>query len=119
MIDLKAQVQACLQGVCETLVYGYPRSFTGGEAVCWRESANSTHARADGREYLAELNYALEIFAPGAERAGELLAAADARLLDLGLRRESAAEQFERDPALCHVSARYRALADGQGNIYQ
>ena len=100
-------------------MYGYPRSFTGGEIISWRESGNFTHARADGREYLAELNYAVEIFAGSAERAAELLYGVDARLQNLGLRRQSAAEQFERDLSICHVSARYRALADAQGNIYQ
>ena len=36
-----------------------------------------------------------------------------------GFRREAAAEQFEGEIGLCHVTARYRALADGEGNIYQ
>ena len=119
MISLKEQVHAALAGACETLVYGYPRSFTGREAICWRESANFTHARADGREHLAELNYAVEIFAPGAERADALICDVDARLQGLGLRRESTLVQLERDLGTSHVSARYRALADAQGNIYQ
>lgn len=119
MISLKEQVHAALDGVCSQLVYGYPRSFTGSEMIFWRESANRTYARADAGEHLAELNYDLEIFAGSAERAGELLAAVDARLQGIGLRRESAAEQFERDLGISHVSARYRALADARGNVYQ
>jgi len=119
MINLKQQLQAALQGACARVVYGYPRSFTGRPMLFWRESENRRHAQADGGEYLAELNYTLEIFASGAEEAGALLEEADARLQGLGLRREAVAEQFEQDPGISHISARYRALADARGNIYQ
>ena len=119
MIDLKQQVHAALDGLCPALVYGYPRSYAGGSVVFWRESANSRYAQADGGEYLAELNYSLEIFAPEPEQAAALLSDADARLQGIGLRREASAEHFEQDLAVSHVSARYRALADGRGNIYQ
>ena len=119
MIDLKQQVYAALNGVCENVICGYPRCYTGGRLVFWRESANSRYAQADGAEYLAELNYTLDIFAPSAEEAALLLAEADARMQGAGFRREAAAEQFEQDLNISHVSARYRALADVQGNIYQ
>lgn len=119
MISLKKQLHAALQGICPQVVYGYPRSFTGKTMVFWRESENRRHAQADGGEYLAELNYTLEIFAPGAEAAAALLETADARLQGMGLRREAAAEQFEQDLGISHISARYRALADARGNIYQ
>lgn len=119
MINLKRQVKAALEGVCATVVYGDPRGFAQTELIAWRESANHRHAQADGQEYLAELNYTLEIYASGAEAGAALLAAVDERLCALGLRREAAVEQFERDLRASHISARYRALADGQGNIYQ
>lgn len=119
MISLKKQLHAAIHGLCPQTAYGYPRSFTGSTVIFWRESENRRHAQADGGEYLAELNYTLEIFAPGAEDASALLEAADARLQAMGLRREAAAEQFEPDPGVSHISARYRALADARGNIYQ
>lgn len=119
MITLKERVRDALSGVCGEVVYGYPRDFTGDALISWRESANRRHAQADGQEHLAELNYTLEIFAAGPEAAGGLLSEADARMLSIGLRREAAAEQFEQDLGVSHVSARYRALADAQGNIYQ
>lgn len=119
MISLKKAVHAALSGVCSQVVYGYPRSFTGKEMIFWRESENRRHAQADGSEYLAEVNYTLEIFASGAEEAGALLQEADARMQGMGLRREAAAEQFEPDLGISHISARYRALADARGNIYQ
>ena len=119
MISLKDRVQTALAGMDAAVIYGYPRDFTGRETICWRESENRRYAQADGREYLAELRYALEIFACGSERAADLLTAADARMLAAGFQRENALEQFERDLGIAHVSARYRALADDRGNIYQ
>ena len=119
MISLKQKVKSALEGACPEVIYGYPRGFTGGELLSWRESANRCHAQADGREHLAELNYTLEIFSGSSEGASALLAAADGRMLDAGFRREAAQEQLERDPGVSHITARYRALADGDGNIYQ
>ena len=119
MISLKEKVCGALSGVCAEVVFGYPRDFTGNEMISWRESANRRHAQVDGREYLAELNYTLEIFAAGPAAAYDLLSRADERMLAAGLRREACAEQFEQDTALSHISARYRALADAQGRIYQ
>lgn len=119
MISLKTQVRDALGGMDAEVIYGYPRGFAGKKLVSWRESANRRHAQADGREYLAELNYTLEIFACGTEEASALMEGADGRMLAIGLRRESCAEQFEQDLGVCHITARYRALADANGNIYQ
>lgn len=119
MISLKKRVRDALQGVCPEVVFGYAHSFTGKELVSWRESANRRHAQADGSEYLAELNYTLEIFACSAEEASVLLEKADGRMMDIGLRREGCAEQFEQDLGVCHITARYRVLADAEGNTYQ
>jgi len=119
MISLKEKVQAVLADVCGRVIYGYPRGFAGAEMICWRESENRRHAQADAKEYLAEVNYTLDIFASGSEAAGDLLASADARMQAAGFRREAAVEQFEQDLTISHVCARYRALADDKGNIYQ
>lgn len=119
MISLKEKVRDALAGCCDALVYGYPRDFTGGKLIAWRESDSRRHAQADGREYLAELNYTLEIFAPGPEEAEALLEAADERMRAAGLRREAAARQFEADAGTSHISARYRALADASGGVWQ
>ena len=119
MISLKERVRDALAGVCGEVVFGHPRSFTGRELIAWRESENRCFARADAGEHLAELNYMLEIFARGAEAAAQLLEAADARMCAAGFRREAAAEQFEQDLGVSHISVRYRALADAEGNLYQ
>lgn len=119
MISLKQKVKSVLEGVCPEVIYGYPRGFTGGKLVSWRESASRCHAKADGREHLAELNYTLEIFSASPEDAFGLLDAVDGRMLDAGFCREAAQEQLEKDLRVSHITARYRALADNEGNIYQ
>jgi len=119
MITIKEEVRSALSELELPLVYGYPRCFVRLPLVAWRESLNQRHAQADGREHLAELNYTLEIFAPDSESADAILAAADERLRSLGLRREHAAEQYETDAAVSHITARYRCLADGAGRIFQ
>ena len=118
MITLKQKVQTALSSV-GAAVYGYPRNIASLPLLSWRESENRRHAQADGREHLAELNYTLEIFASDCEAANGLLERVDAALCGMGFRRESSAEQFEADPSVAHITARYRALADAQGNIYQ
>ena len=119
MITLKKEVQTVLSGICAHVVYGYPACFAYLPLVSWRESQNRRHAQADGREHLAEIEYTIDLFAPDSESAGEMFAAADERLSMLGLRRENSAEQFETDPSIAHITARYRCLADGQGGVYQ
>lgn len=117
MITLKNKVHAALDGLCGDVIYGTPADFSARERVVWRESLNRRHAQADGREYLAELNYTLDFFARSAEAAATLFAAADERMTGAGFRRESAAEIYDGEGA--RISARYRSLCDEKGNMCQ
>ena len=119
MITLKENIASALAGVCGAVVFGYPKDFATLPLLSWRESGSRRHAQADGEEYLAELEYTIDCFAPTPEEVSALLASADKRLQGMGLRREAAAEVFDPDSAVCHAVARYRALADAQRNIYQ
>lgn len=119
MITLKDKVFSAIGGLCGDVVYGTPGDFITPERIVWRESRNRRHAQADGREYLAELNYTLDIFARTPEDAAGLFARADQSMAQAGFRRENAEELFEKDSGVCHISARYRALADAEGNVYQ
>ena len=119
MITLKHRVFSALSGLCGDVIYGTPGDFITPERIVWRESRNRRYAQADGREYLAELNYTLDIFARSAEAATDLFARADEKMAQAGFRREAAEEMFERDSGVHHISARYRALSDAEGNIYQ
>lgn len=119
MITLKDRVFAALNGACDFVIYGLPDDLIALPRIVWRESRNRRHAQADGREYLAELNYTLDIFAETPEAAAEIFSDADERMAQAGFRRESAEEIFENDTGVAHINLRYRALADGAGNTYQ
>ena len=119
MITLKERVCELLSGTCEQVVCGRPAQIRRLPVLCWRESQNRCHAQADGAEYLAELNYSVDIFADSPESAGGIAAQVDARLTDAGFRREGSAELYEADAQICHVNLRYRALSDAQGKVYQ
>lgn len=119
MITLKTKVFSAIGGLCGDVIYGTPGDFTTPERIVWRESRNRRYAQADGREHLAELNYTLDIYARSSESATELFARADESMAQAGFRREAAEEMFERDSGVAHISARYRALSDAEGNTYQ
>lgn len=119
MITLKEKVFSALSGLCGDVIYGLPGDFITPERIVWRESRNRRYAQVDGREYLAELNYTLDIFARSPEDTAELFARADESMAQAGFRREAAEEMFERDTGVHHISARYRALSDAEGNVYQ
>ena len=119
MITLKTKVFSAIGNLCGDVIYGTPGDFTTPEKIVWRESRNRRYAQADGREHLAELNYTQDIFARSPEAAGELFARADENMAQAGFRRENAEELIEKDLGVHHISARYRALSDAQGNTYQ
>ena len=119
MITLKDRVYSAVGGLCGDVIYGTPGDFTTPERIVWRESRNRVFGRADGREHLAELNYTLDICARSPEAAAEIFARADENMAQAGFRREAAEEMFERDTGVAHISVRYRALSDAEGNIYQ
>lgn len=118
MITIKQEVKEVLSAVGKA-VYGFPRGYVDAPFIAWRESLNRLFAQADGQEHLSELNYTVDVFARDNGEAGEWFARIDAALRALGLRRESMAELFDGDEGLCHISLRYRCLADAQGRIYQ
>ena len=119
MVTLKQLVCDALSGACARVVYGRPACFRQYPLLCWRESLNRCFAQAEGKEYLTEVNYTLDIFAASPESAGEIAARADARMRDAGFRRDGACELFETDRQIAHVNLRYRALADINGGVWQ
>ena len=116
-MTIRNRIQAALAGVCDCVVYGYPMDLAEDMRVCWRESLNRRYAQADGREYLAEVNYTVDVFAPDAEGCDALSEGCDARMAEIGLRREDRRAVFEADCA--HISMRYRALLGADGGVYQ
>ena len=119
MNTLKEHVCDALSGTCDCVVYGRPAQIRYLPVLCWRESLNRCFAQAEGKEYLTEVNYTLDIFAASPESAGEIAARADVRMRDAGFRRDGACELYEQERQIAHVSLRYRALADANGGVWQ
>lgn len=119
MITLAGRVRDLLSGVCEAVFYFYPASWVRLPCAAWRESGNRTLKQADGREHLAELTYAVDIWAKTPEECRDVADLIDRRMAAARLRRAYAADLYESGARLHHRALRYRAVADEQGNIYQ
>lgn len=117
MITIKNTVKQLLESTGAAVWYFHPQSWARLPAVSWRESGNRELAQADGREHLAELTYAVDVWAKSPEETHALADAVDAVLTAARLRRDYAGDLFEAD--MHHRSMRYRCVADAAGRIYQ
>ena len=119
MISLAQTVRALLESTGAAVWYFYPQSWVRLPVVTWRESGNREIVQADGREHLAELEYTVDVWSDSPEINAELAARIDSLLTGIRLRRDYAADLFEKSTGYHHRTARYRCVADAKGNIYQ
>ena len=117
MITLALAVKERLESVCPAVWYFYPQSWIRLPCISWRESGNREIAQADGREHLAELTYAVDVWAKNPAEAAELAAQVDAAMASARFRRDYAEDLFE--SGIYHRAMRYRCVADAAGRIYQ
>lgn len=119
MITLSEKVKTLLNGLDAAVYYFYPQSWTNLPVIAWRESENREIAQADGQEYLAELTYAVDIWAESAAENQALAGLINQRMASARFRRDYMADLFDAKTGFHHRSLRYRAVADSAGNIYQ
>ena len=119
MTTLQARVKALLEDTGLPVRYGYPAAWGTFPCVSWSEAGNRVLARAEGREYLTELTYAVDVWAETPEQLARAGAEIDARLAEAGLRRTSCLDLFEERPLLHHRALRYRAVLDPAGAVHQ
>ena len=117
MITIRNNVKTLLESSGAAVWYFYPQSWASLPAISWRESRNREFAQADGCEHLAELEYTVDVWAKGPEEVALLADSVDAAMTSVRLRRDYAADLFEK--GLHHKTLRYRCVADAQGRIYQ
>ena len=119
MISLTSRVKALLEGLGAPVYYFHPQGWIAKPVISWRESGNREIGQADGREHLAELTYAIDLWADSPAQNAALSDALDARMFAARFRRDYLADLFDARTGLHHRSLRYRAVADAAGNIYQ
>lgn len=119
MISLAEKVKALLTGLDAPIFYFYPQSWEKLPAISWRESGNRELAQADGKEHLAELTYAVDIWSDSPAENMALFAQIDKRMASARFRRDFAEDLFDTNTGRHHRTIRYRAIADADGNIYQ
>ncbi|HIU33261.1 MAG TPA: hypothetical protein IAB02_01735 [Candidatus Pullichristensenella excrementigallinarum] len=97
----------------------YPGWWTEVPAVGYREAINRVHRRADGKEYLTELRYDVDIWAAGAKEALEIAQSIDEAMAAAGYQRTHAADLFDAKTRFHRRSLGYRIVADPDGHGYQ
>lgn len=119
MITLAPKVKDLLTGLDAPVFYFYPQRWERLPAISWRESGNRELAQADGKEYLAELTYAIDIWSSSPAENLSLFEKIDARMASARFRRDYMEDLFDSNTEQHHRTIRYRAAADAEGNIYQ
>ena len=119
MAGLCAVVKRALAGVRAQVFYYYPASWVRLPCMAWRESGNRELARADGREYLTEVTYTIDIWSASPEENGALAESVQAVLAAEGFMRTYSADLYETASRLHHRVLRYRAVAGADGRVYQ
>ena len=119
MNTLQSRVKALLEATGLPVSYRYPAAWNAFPCLAWAETGNRVQAQADGREYLTELTYAVDIWSQGPAQNEALGAEIDRRMAAAGLRRDYMADLFDARAGFHHRSLRYRCVADGQGRVYQ
>ena len=119
MISLKQEVRALLEKTGAKVWYFYPASWVSLPVIAWHESGNRELRQADGREHLAELSYTVDVWGDSPEKLDEIAREADRLLTGMRLRRDWSRDVYEPATGLHMRAAKYRCVADAEGNIYQ
>ncbi|NLD59235.1 MAG: DUF3168 domain-containing protein [Clostridiales bacterium] len=112
-----ALIAGAVGGMAEVF-FAYPADWAKVPCVAYREAGNRTHARADGKEALKEVEYAIDVWSLSAEEMRSIADAVDEALAGAGFRRAQAMDLFEEKTRYFRRAARYRALSDGD-RLYQ
>ena len=119
MISLQSTVKNILLGTGEKVYYHYPASWISLPLITWRETGNRVLYRADGREYLTELTYSVDVWAKTPEETARISEKIDDGMAELKMRRDYSADLYETSTRYHHRAMRYRVAVDAQGNTYQ
>lgn len=120
MDTLQAEVYAALTGTGYPIAYHFPQNSAVIPRITFYESNNREHGQADGREFVTEVEYTIDLWAMTPEQTAEMALAVDAALAALRLKRTFSFDLYETDTRVHHKNMRYRALIRiDEQRIYQ
>lgn len=121
MISRREEVYALLKGAVGDVrvSQAYPGWWAEANCVTFREASNREHARADGRAYLTEQVYEVDVWAATNEEAVAIMEKVDGALTGAGYARAQAIDLFDEKARFYRKSLRYRILTDPEGRGYQ
>ena len=120
MIDLRPGVCHALEEINgEDVYYNYPSNWGALPVVSYYEVNNSDFAQADGKEYLSDIAFQVDIWSKDPDMNVEKSLLIDSRLALMGLRREFSHDLFESGSGLHHRTMRYGCIAKQNETIYQ
>ena len=119
MNTLNQTVRALLESAGVRVMYFYPADWSQLPVICWRESGSREYAQADGREYLTELEYTVDVWDRSPARCAELAGRVHEALASVRLRRDFCGDLYDASAGIYHRSMRYRCVVDGAGNVFQ
>ena len=88
-------------------------------SVTWREVQNRSIARADGKEYLTERVFSIDIWSRSAEQNRAIYEGIAPGLAALRLRRDWLEDLYESGRNVHHRHTRWRCVVDDEGRVYQ
>lgn len=120
MIDLAPEVFGALNTIDGiSFSYFYPADWNSLPAGSFYEINNADYAQADGREYLSEIAYQIDIWSDNPSENARIAMLVDVELAGIGLRRETSMDLFETENQLHHRTMRYGCISKQDKTIYQ
>lgn len=111
MIQIREIILSALEGALEgraQVFPFYPEAETQLPAVSFYEASNGQYAQADGREYLTEIAYQIDIWGRSVFDNDQLAALIDEAMVGLGFERTFCHDLY--DEHCQHKTMRYRGL---------
>lgn len=120
MDTLQAEVYTALVGTGYPVAYFFPQDASVFPRITFYESNNREYGQAEGREFVTEVEYTIDLWATTPEKTAEMAQAVDLALAALRLKRTFSYDLYEQDTRIHHKNMRYRALIRlDEQRIYQ
>jgi len=120
MVDISKDVYDALCSIDGLSVYYfYPLDWSVLPVTSYYEITNADYAQADGKEYLSEIAYQVDIWSEDSSENARLALLINEKLYRIGLRRGMSLDLFESGANLHHRTMRFACFAKQDKTIYQ